>query len=366
MTMHGRKVGLEVAPGRFHAGEVVVADIGLEPPRDARTGSSRARCSRSSRAKRESDKKYTAGARARRRRLAGDGRRGDADGDRRLPRRRRLRDRLLRRSSRHAARGGEAPARRGARRGREARRARGRARPRPLGREARARPPPARGDRRCRRSSTRTRSSGSSRSSGRRPTVLTPHEGELGRLLGREPAWVAAHRLAAVPEAAERFGCVCLLKGADALVAAPGHGRARRRARPALARDRRHGRRPHRRDRRVPRQGHGGADGRRRRRGRLRRRRAARPVARARRLRRRRAAARSVGMTDVVTGAFSYTGRRIAARLLAEGRDVRTLSRSPAGDGSIPVFAAPVRRPGAVPRRRHLLQHVLDPLRARR
>ena len=28
--MHGRKVGLEVAPGRFHAGEVVVADIGLE------------------------------------------------------------------------------------------------------------------------------------------------------------------------------------------------------------------------------------------------------------------------------------------------------------------------------------------------
>src|SRR5207244_12869015 len=30
VTMHGRKVGLEVAPGRFHAGEVVVADIGLD------------------------------------------------------------------------------------------------------------------------------------------------------------------------------------------------------------------------------------------------------------------------------------------------------------------------------------------------
>src|SRR5205085_6655258 len=30
VTMHARKVGLEVAPGRFHAGEVVVADIGLE------------------------------------------------------------------------------------------------------------------------------------------------------------------------------------------------------------------------------------------------------------------------------------------------------------------------------------------------
>ena len=30
VTFHGRKVGLEVAPGRFRAGEVVVADIGLE------------------------------------------------------------------------------------------------------------------------------------------------------------------------------------------------------------------------------------------------------------------------------------------------------------------------------------------------
>src|SRR5256886_1582584 len=30
VTMHGRKVGLEVAPGRFHGGEVVVAGIGLE------------------------------------------------------------------------------------------------------------------------------------------------------------------------------------------------------------------------------------------------------------------------------------------------------------------------------------------------
>ncbi len=31
VTMHGRKVGLVVAPGRFHAGEIEVADIGLEP-----------------------------------------------------------------------------------------------------------------------------------------------------------------------------------------------------------------------------------------------------------------------------------------------------------------------------------------------
>lgn len=54
------------------------------------------------------------------------------------------------------------------------------------------------------------------------PRVLTPHEGELGRLLGRKD--VAAHRLACVQEAAERFGCVVLLKGADTLVAAPGRG----------------------------------------------------------------------------------------------------------------------------------------------
>src|SRR5437773_6919257 len=31
VTMHGSKVGLAVAPGLFHCGEVVVADIGLEP-----------------------------------------------------------------------------------------------------------------------------------------------------------------------------------------------------------------------------------------------------------------------------------------------------------------------------------------------
>jgi hydroxyethylthiazole kinase-like uncharacterized protein yjeF len=58
----------------------------------------------------------------------------------------------------------------------------------------------------------------------RGPTVLTPHEGELGRLLGRESNWVAAHRLAALREAVDRFGCVVLLKGADTLVGAPGEG----------------------------------------------------------------------------------------------------------------------------------------------
>jgi len=56
------------------------------------------------------------------------------------------------------------------------------------------------------------------------PRVLTPHEGELGRLLGRESAKIAAHRLASVQEAAERFGCVVVLKGEDSLIAAPGGG----------------------------------------------------------------------------------------------------------------------------------------------
>jgi ADP-dependent NAD(P)H-hydrate dehydratase / NAD(P)H-hydrate epimerase len=56
------------------------------------------------------------------------------------------------------------------------------------------------------------------------PTVLTPHEGELGQLLGVRSEWVAAHRLEAARRGADTFRCVCLLKGADTLVAAPGEG----------------------------------------------------------------------------------------------------------------------------------------------
>jgi NAD(P)H-hydrate epimerase len=54
------------------------------------------------------------------------------------------------------------------------------------------------------------------------PTVLTPHAGELGRLLDRESEEIEAHRLAAAREAAERSGCIVLLKGDDTIVAAPG------------------------------------------------------------------------------------------------------------------------------------------------
>jgi NAD(P)H-hydrate epimerase len=53
------------------------------------------------------------------------------------------------------------------------------------------------------------------------PTVLTPHAGELARLLDVESGWVAAHRLEAAGRGAERFGAVVLLKGADTIVRAP-------------------------------------------------------------------------------------------------------------------------------------------------
>jgi NAD(P)H-hydrate epimerase len=55
-------------------------------------------------------------------------------------------------------------------------------------------------------------------------TVLTPHAGELARLLGTESSWVDAHRLTAARKAAERFDAVVLLKGPDTIVAAPEGG----------------------------------------------------------------------------------------------------------------------------------------------
>jgi NAD(P)H-hydrate epimerase len=56
------------------------------------------------------------------------------------------------------------------------------------------------------------------------PTVLTPHSGELGRLLGVASGEIDEHRLDAVRRAASRFGAVVLLKGADTIVAAPREG----------------------------------------------------------------------------------------------------------------------------------------------
>jgi len=53
------------------------------------------------------------------------------------------------------------------------------------------------------------------------PTVITPHPGEMARLLGWSAIQVQTDRLAAVREAARGLGCIALLKGARTLVAAP-------------------------------------------------------------------------------------------------------------------------------------------------
>ncbi len=52
----------------------------------------------------------------------------------------------------------------------------------------------------------------------RKDSVLTPHEGEAGRLLGITPAQVKSDRPGAVRELSERWGCV-VLKGHHTLVA---------------------------------------------------------------------------------------------------------------------------------------------------
>ena len=53
------------------------------------------------------------------------------------------------------------------------------------------------------------------------PTVLTPHPGEMGRLIGLKTANVQADRRAALQTAKEQFGCVVLLKGSRTLVSGP-------------------------------------------------------------------------------------------------------------------------------------------------
>ena len=53
------------------------------------------------------------------------------------------------------------------------------------------------------------------------PTLLTPHAGELGRLLGADPAEVAARRLQYARRAATEFGACVLLKGSTTVIAPP-------------------------------------------------------------------------------------------------------------------------------------------------
>lgn len=54
------------------------------------------------------------------------------------------------------------------------------------------------------------------------PTVLTPHPGEMARLLGTTSAEVQADRLGAARRGAELTGAVVVLKGSQSLIAEPG------------------------------------------------------------------------------------------------------------------------------------------------
>jgi ADP-dependent NAD(P)H-hydrate dehydratase / NAD(P)H-hydrate epimerase len=221
VTMHGRKVGLEVAPGRFNTGDVVVADIGLEPGPTASSLVTRGVLGLVPK-KRQSDNKYTAGAL-----LVVGGSRGMAGAV------------TLTASAAFRADAGyvtvcsevEPQVLEAVKRPLEDA-------PDAVAKHSALAIGPGLGRSKDRQALVRRLLEESDRPAvvdadalhGLKPfarpaaTVLTPHEGELGRLLGRESAWVAAHRLASATEAAERFGCICLLKGADALIAAPGEG----------------------------------------------------------------------------------------------------------------------------------------------
>ncbi|MFZ0092159.1 MAG: NAD(P)H-hydrate dehydratase [Solirubrobacteraceae bacterium] len=68
------------------------------------------------------------------------------------------------------------------------------------------------------------------------PTVVTPHAGELGRLLDVPSAEIAAHRLGSTRRAAEEAQAIVVLKGDDTIVAAPdGRAGVSRGGAPALA-----------------------------------------------------------------------------------------------------------------------------------
>ncbi|HWG62911.1 MAG TPA: NAD(P)H-hydrate dehydratase [Streptosporangiaceae bacterium] len=53
------------------------------------------------------------------------------------------------------------------------------------------------------------------------PTLLTPHAGELGRLLGADPRDVEARRLEHTQRAADELGATVLLKGSTTVIASP-------------------------------------------------------------------------------------------------------------------------------------------------
>jgi ADP-dependent NAD(P)H-hydrate dehydratase / NAD(P)H-hydrate epimerase len=59
------------------------------------------------------------------------------------------------------------------------------------------------------------------------PTLITPHSGELGRLLQADPADIEAHRLDYAIRAAAELNVTVLLKGSTTVIASPGDAAAR-------------------------------------------------------------------------------------------------------------------------------------------
>ncbi len=225
VTMHGLKVGLAVAPGRFHAGDVVVADIGLEHAETRHKLVTRQILGLVPR-KREQDNKYTAGSvlvvggargttgavtlTARAAFRADAGYVAIAAPEETLPV---LETLVVEAVKRPLGAVFEV-----------ARRASALAVGPGLGREQRdlvhrllaETDLPAVVD-----ADALSELEPSERTA---PTVLTPHSGELARLLGEESNWVDAHRLEALERAVDRYRCVVLLKGADTLIGSPGDG----------------------------------------------------------------------------------------------------------------------------------------------
>jgi len=56
------------------------------------------------------------------------------------------------------------------------------------------------------------------------PTLLTPHAGELARLLGADRADIESRRLRYATQAAAELGCTVLLKGSTTVIGSPAGG----------------------------------------------------------------------------------------------------------------------------------------------
>jgi NAD(P)H-hydrate epimerase len=225
--MHGQKVGLAVAPGRFHAGEVEVADIGLEPAETDAQLVTKEILERVPR-KQAGDNKYSAGSvlvvggsrgmtgaaalAARAAFRADAGYVAIAAPAQSLPTLETLVLEAVKRPLELALEAAE--------------RATALAIGPGLGRDADAKALVRRLLAECEVPAVVDADALHELGPFERkaPTVLTPHSGELGRLIGKESSWVDAHRLEALAGAVERFRCVVLLKGADTLVGAPGEG----------------------------------------------------------------------------------------------------------------------------------------------